>query len=164
MLGKEVILALVINIIIVVFQNPLSAYSNGRGLINYEVKYTILMSVVNIALSILLSNRIGVLGVLIGTIVANLILLYGRYNVVFNNLNLDKKNYVKKIVVYFSVILFNFLIINLVFSNNGNFINLIIRGLFSVFIITIETLCFRNYEEYQSTLNFVKSFLHLNRR
>ena len=163
-LGKEVILALVINIIIVVFQNPLSAYSNGRGLINYEVKYTILMSVVNIVLSILLSNRIGVLGVLIGTIVANLILLYGRYNVVFNNLNLDKKNYVKKIVVYFAVILFNFLIINLVFSNNGNFINLIIRGLFSVFIITIETLCFRNYEEYQSTLNFVKSFLHLNRR
>lgn len=164
-LDKPIIIAMVINVFITVFQNPLSAYTNGRGLLGHEVKYTIIMAIVNIAISIGLAQHIGVLGVLIGTIVANLILLFGRFWIVYDGLNLNKWHYIKNISIYFMIIVFNIMLISFIFpSNASGFVSLIIRGIGSVILVGIEILLFKNTSEFKVMMGFVLSFLNVRRK
>ena len=163
-LDRSIIIAMVINVIICIFQNPLSTYSNGKGLLADEVKYTMIMAVVNIILSIALSQYIGVLGVLIGTIISNMILLAGRFFVVFNGLKMDKKVYIKKVGLYFIIVLFNIVLLSLLFTDNAaNFGGFIMRGIASVVIVGIEILLFGKTKEFNAMFGFIKSFIRVGR-
>ena len=93
-----------------------------------------------------------------------MILLAGRFFVVFNGLKMDKKVYIKKVGLYFIIVLFNIVLLSLLFTDNAaNFGGFIMRGIASVVIVGIEILLFGKTKEFNAMFGFIKSFIRVGR-
>ena len=158
-LDYSVILLFVLNLIILMFQSPLTAYSNGKGLVKFEIRYSTMMAIVNLVVSIVLGKIIGIDGILLGTLLANLIMTFGKMRIVFASYDFSFGNYLKRVLTYIMVIVIAIVIIYYVFpSTCDNFISFIIRGLLCVVLFVISILVFAKTKEFYEMIKVVKSF------
>lgn len=161
-LDSSVILLFVLNLIVLMFQSPLTAYSNGKGLVKFEILYSSMMAIVNLVVSIVLGSVIGIDGILLGTLLANLIMTFGKMRIVFASYDFFFGSYLKKVLTYISVIIIAIVFIYFAFpSNCDNFISFIIRGLLCVVLFVISILIFVKTKEFDEMIKVVKSFIKI---
>lgn len=163
-LGKSVILLFVLNLVILLFQSPLTAYSTGKGLVKYEVFYSMIMALVNLGVSIILGKLIGIDGILLGTLLANLIMTFGKMRIVFTNLSFSQKNYFKKVGSYLFVTMISLLIVYFVFPKEcTSFVPFIIRGILCVCLFGLGVLIFYRTREFKEVKKIILNFIGVNK-
>lgn len=164
-LNKSVILLFVLNLIILMFQSPLTAYSNGLGLVKFEIAYSTIMAIVNLTFSIILGYKIGIQGVLLGTLLANLIMTFGKMNIIFKNYDISIKNYLLTITKYISIIIFNLGIIYFIFPKQcNNFVDFIIRGIMCCLLFVGCILLFYKNSEFEKVKQIALNFMRVRGR
>ena len=164
-LDKSVILLFVLNLIVLMFQSPLTAYSNGMGLVKFEIKYSALMALTNLVLSIVLGMKIGIDGVLLGTLCANLIMTFGKMNIVFNKFNVSAKQYLFKIGKYIFVVICSIAIVYFIFPKQcNNFIDFIFRGILCVLLFVVCVILFYKDDEFTKVKDIIFDFIGFKRR
>lgn len=164
-LNSSVIFLFVLNLIVLLFQNPLTAYSNGMGLVKYEIVYSTIMAIVNLTVSIVLGKIIGIDGILLGTLLANLIMTFGKIKIIFNNFNYSFKNYFFKVSKYIGIILVSLVIIYFCFpSNCDDILAFIIRGMLCVLLFLIDMLFFYKTNEFKKVQHILLNFLQVREK
>lgn len=159
-LGKSVILLFVLNLVVLLFQSPLTAYSTGKGLVKYEVYYSMAMALVNLSVSIILGKFIGIDGILLGTLLANLIMTFGKMRIVFTNLDFSQKKYFTKVGKYLLVIILSISVVYFIFpSECASFMPFILRGILCVCLFAVGVLLFYKTREFNEVKKLVMNFI-----
>ena len=162
LVSKSIILIFSLNVLAVLFQNALQIFVNGRGLAAYEIKYAIAMSIVNLTISIIGAVTIGVIGVLIGTLAANLIMIWGRKRILTQRMQINDKRYSKEFAEYFLIALVNIVVIQYIFpSTCPNLYYFILRGIGCLVLVALSIFLFHKTKRYSNTLVLIKQFIHL---
>lgn len=108
-LPKSFLILMVINLYIGIGHRVFAYYRNTLG--NYEMdrKYMLLSAAVNLVLSILLINKLGLTGVMLGTVVGHICIWYGRCYCIFKEyLKCSSKKYVVRQIMQFILFIFEF--------------------------------------------------------
>lgn len=115
----------------VIAEKPLAIFINGVGLFKETKVSTIMEAVLNLIISLLLIGKIGIAGVLLGTIISKL-LTTSIQNAIYIYKNKFNKPGYKYFILYYSVIF-----ISLGFISLYNIINLNITNIFSWIILVL---------------------------
>lgn len=115
----------------VIAEKPLAIFINGVGLFKETKVSTIMEAVLNLIISLLLIGKIGIAGVLLGTIISKL-LTTSIQNAIYIYKNKFNKPGYKYFILYYSVIF-----ISLGFISLYNIINLNITNVFSWIILVL---------------------------
>lgn len=139
-------------------------YRCAYGNYAYDKKYMVYAAVLNIILSIIFVNFWGITGIRVGTLVALMLIIYGRGKFVFNTLNfLSKKEYLKTQIKYIVIFVMScfatyFCVCNI---QGVNLFNFIIKAMICVLIPNImSVLLFFKSEEQMSILNYIRIALN----
>ncbi len=81
--NKELVVLLAINIFIAINQDFIYYFRNSYGKYDFDKKYMVMSSVVNLGLSVILSKIWGLSGIVLATIVGHLFIWYGRAKFVY---------------------------------------------------------------------------------
>lgn len=144
--------------------NIINIYKDGCGLF-WETRFrTLLTAIVNITISIILVKKIGINGVLIGTILAYCLTIYiVDPLVVYKNIFLMPViKYYTKLLVYFLCIFFANGFIGMLFSKItlNNMIGIIIKlAIIVVVYVAFISVVFYKTDEYQYFMNLFKKIL-----
>lgn len=161
-LNYSVILLFVLNLVVLMFQSPLTAYSNGKGLVKFEIRYSTMMAIVNLLVSVVLGKIIGINGILVGTLLANLIMTFGKMRIVFASYHFSFIGYLKKVLAYIVVIIVAISVIFYVFpSTCENFFAFIIRGILCVMLFGVSVIIFGKTKEFNEMLKVAKTFIKI---
>ncbi len=139
-MGAGIALLMTINLAICIFQYPSMDMLDAKGLSNKIVSFSTLMMIVNVTTSILLAYRIGPIGVLFGTILANTILLLGQdYATYINVLTGNLKVFLKK-AFYMALIGLELLAVRFLTPETGTILTWFLTafkclGVFAVFML-----------------------------
>ncbi len=169
-LSQAVVLAIVINFYINGMRRTYATFKEAAGVF-YEDRYVpIIESFVNIIVSIVLANSIGLAGVFIGTIVSNMVLfLFSFPKFVYKKiLRGEIKEYIKENIQYAIMFIASF-IITYVFiqfvKTDNNYLLLLIYGIicliipnFLFFIVKYKTDEFKYYKDF--VINIRNKFLN----
>ena len=162
-LDKTVILLFVLNLVILLFQSPLTAYSVGKGFVKYEIYYSTAMALINLIVSIVLGWAIGIEGILLGTLLANLTNTFGKMRIVVTNMKFSQKNYLIKISEYLFVIILALFVVYFIFPRGcPSFASFIIRGIYCVVLFVIGLLLFYRTKEFNEVKKIVMNFIGRN--
>lgn len=115
----------------VIAEKPLAIFINGVGLFKETKVSTIMEAVLNLIISLLLIGKLGIAGVLLGTIISKL-LTTSIQNAIYIYKNKFNKPGYKYFILYYSVIF-----ISLGFISLYNIINLNITNIFSWIILVL---------------------------
>lgn len=140
LLPKSISLLYSINIFLMMLSNPISLLFGSLGYYNYDKKYILISASLNIIVSILLSQVIGILGILIGTMIAISIYWISRYNILKNVYFNDMSPYRKTILIEFICLLIGYIsiyLIDIIFNNHLSLFMFIIKGILYIFIIML---------------------------
>lgn len=162
-LNANVSIALAISFFVEGLRLPGYMYRTTMGLFKKGIASPFIASISNIVFSILLCNAFGVVGVFIGTSIAQLVSYSWIDPYIVYKYGFEKRmnKYIKKIIKYFfafaiNLIIVNYLLINLKVSTNI-FINLMINGLVSLFIpLIINSILFFKSEEIRMLFKRIK--------
>lgn len=156
---------LIILFFINIIKIPLTSYMDSAGDFKTIKKCSIIESLLNLMLSIVLVQKYGIAGVAIGTIISTIIGTFIFYpNIIYKKiLNRPRREYYLKIIKYITVILLNGVILYLLMQKIeiSNLLNWIIYG-FIIFIInfTLTTLIYWKSNE----LSFLERFKNIINR
>lgn len=162
MLGDDVVIALSINFFIAGFMNTLWTFRSTLGLFTQGQYRPLIVSIINIVVSIGLSFKFGVAGVLAGTAVSRICV-----NLWYDPWLIHKKGFKKPVKPFFInyffrlmlllCIIFLLKIISVLIFNNGIFIsNFILMLVFVIFIPNIIfIIVYGNSDEFKYFYNFV---------
>ena len=155
--------------VIILFFNiikiPIHSFTGASGLFKETRLATIIESLVNLSFSLLLVKSYGIMGVLLGTIIAYIIDLNYRVHIIYKYIIKEKTfNYYKILLRHFLLIIIFSIVnyyISLIYKNyiNLNFINWFLIG-FIIFVINTLILLFL-YSKIFSDFNLEKRFKHL---
>lgn len=84
--GESLIVLLSLNVFIAINQDFIYYFRNAYGKYEFDKKYMMMSSVINLALSILLSKIWGLSGIVFATIVGHLFIWYGRVKFVYQEI------------------------------------------------------------------------------
>ena len=149
----------VVLIVVVFYINgmllPITTLRDAAGAYKYDKFSTIVQSIINIFLSILLVQFIGLNGVILGTLISTLLVpLWYRPNIIYKHVfNSSVKSYYLDYIKNILYILFVFLITKLVFSYiniSSNIVNIFICG---IVLTIVYSLVF--YLVYRKNSNFI---------
>ena len=136
-INKFVIILMTANFYIINISSPLKNIMVIKGLFNSDKKVTLTGAIINIVLSILFIQYIGLSGVILGTLIGNFFMFVSR---IFYFFNLIGKKflwiYMRNIVLYLFIFLVQFVIMNLIFAQIS-ISNIILRMLFMIFVCCI---------------------------
>lgn len=163
--SKYIVLALIINLYIQISRGSVDRFKDGYG-IYWDIHAPIIESIVNIICSVYLAYKIGIIGVFIGTIISNIVIV-----IVWKPYILFKEGFNKKIKIYTkqasNIYIKNILIcliFNYIYKNyldriyiNNLFINIIIQfiltGLLVLILIIIFYLKNKEFKELLKIIN-----------
>lgn len=115
----------------IIAEKPIAIFINGVGLFKETKVSTIAEAILNVVISILLVNKLGIAGVLIGTVVSKMSTTFVQ-NAMYIYKNKFKKSSYEYFILYCSVIF-----ISLGFISLYNIINLNITNVFSWIILVL---------------------------
>lgn len=168
-LGKNYILNnitvffLMIQLFLDIFGYTIGSFKTGAGIFHEDRWIPLLQSIINIVVSVILVKSMGLTGVIIGTIVSQLLLYtysYPKYvyEPIFKR---NKLKYYKEMIQYLLLFLMTFTITVLLtkyININNSFIELIIYATICIIIPNIITiLLFFRSKEFKYFINLIKS-------
>lgn len=158
----KIVLVLVINIYLNGMRKGVLVFRDAMGLYYQDRYKPIFESLINIVVSIFLAQKIGIIGVFIGTTICILTTSFWVEPYILYKHGLKEKpiNYFKTYIFYMIITILGCLISTYLchFISNISIINLIIRVIISLLIPIISVIIlFRNKEEYQYLINLFKS-------
>lgn len=143
-----------------------NAYNFRATLGEYEQdrKWWIFSAIANIVFSILLVNYFGIVGIIVGTIVAFVFIAFGRIQFVFKNIltNASRNKYLLKHLLW--TILFGFQMVFIVFIlskiSGATWGWLIVKFFIaSVLMFLMQVIFFLPWKDFRELLLFIKKFL-----
>ncbi|WP_164880662.1 polysaccharide biosynthesis C-terminal domain-containing protein [Clostridium manihotivorum] len=161
---KIIVILLVADLFIHLVHSACCDYINGMGLFKHDRNIAIVGAAVNIIVSIILAKLIGIEGVLIGTVVSQIIFWIGRSIIVYKacfNLELKRFNrYWIKNIVYIVATAFMILASKFIYS----LINIkqpvfkfILGGIITECIVGVVYVCiFRSFNESREVIAIIK--------
>lgn len=171
---KYIIMTLILNLYIQISRGSIDRFKDGYG-IYWDIYAPIIESLVNLIFSVFLAMKIGIVGVFIGTIISNLlIVVMWKPYVVFKNGFKQKisKYVIQSLNIYFR----NILIITIVgymynnifikISIENQFLSIVIHSMILGFLcIFMIFLLFYNLKEFKELINlFIRQFKLLIKR
>lgn len=132
-----------INIYIAISNNPITYFRNSLGHFESDRNYMIVAAITNILISVILAFKIGITGVMIGTVAGHLIIFTGRIMVVHKFY--IKENPVRYFIMTIGrlVLLFVSATLSLLCSKylerfiGTGLVNVLVSGIFSIVISTL---------------------------
>ena len=144
---------------------PIVEFDEGLGYFK-DIKYVLFIgSIAKLIVSIVGSNVIGVIGVYLGTAIAQVIFWIGRAKILFTNFfdNHLKKKYWYKQLIYILNIIVTFFACNIVYNLlnlNHSMFSFIVNGFLCVFICFIDiVIVFHKTDEFHYFLEIALSFV-----
>ncbi len=165
LLSNSIVILISLDIIIHILHAPVCEFVFSLGLFNYEKKILIIGTVINLILSILFVNILGVEGVLIGTAVSQIFFWFGRAYIVFTNKYIYLRDYIKiyikNVVTYILLLILNLFITGYFVHNilkQNNIIEFIVSSLICMIIpCVINFIVFYKNEYFKYLYNmFIK--------
>jgi len=160
--SSEIVAIIVLNFYITGMRVPLGAIKSAAGVYSQDKYIPLIQSAINIIVSIILANYLGVMGVLIGTFVSSLLPAVHRPYVVYKNV-FEKKPYeyyiayVKKFIIFVLGVFLTNIIICFIKIDNP-YLYLIITGIISGIIYLIFVfIIYRKTNELRYIRDYVKS-------
>lgn len=169
-LGKTFVLSFLLKVLLIadfyitIVYAPCYEFNNSKGLFSLEKNIMLLGAITNIVTSIILSYILRIEGVLIGTVISQIILWIARSYICFKNvLEIDLKYYFSYWLSNFKNVLFNIIVLVIILSlKNIIFIdisisNFIFWGIASVFLFTISFfIYYKKTDLIKLCINYVK--------
>lgn len=169
LLPRNVSFLIVLDLFIFTLQGICCSYIFGEGLFKLEKYVDIITALMNLSISIVLAILIGVEGVLIGTVISELFMLFGRSYIVSKYIIRENKKFYFKLMIK-DMIKFLFFFVLLLASNwiskiticNNPILDFIMSGLIIVAItILVYLVAYWKTEENKKMFNI---FLRIVRR
>lgn len=169
-LDFSVVFILAVNYYTVGMQNAIWTYKNTLGLFNYG-KYLILITgIINIILSILLGQKLGLFGIFFATFISRLLtnLWYDPYAVFKYGLKANIRSYLLRYLYFIFILIIEYIFIKFLISmfafNNQIILNFLIKLIICIIIPNIiNILFFFKTKEYQYVFYKFKSLIKLNK-
>ena len=143
---------------------PISTVKNAAGLYKQDRFTPIIQSIINLVVSVVLAQYIGLNGILIGTILSSILPCIQRPYIVYKEvLKENPIEYYKQYVKYMIIMAISILIIFgvkkiILISNPLIFIIIFAISILIVHLVMI-TLAYRKTEEYQYIFNFIREYI-----
>lgn len=176
-IGKEyiinnyILILMLINLYITLLRPSVEKFKESAGVYDQDKNAAILEAIVNFVASILLSLKFGVVGVVFGTVVSNICILfwvkpYVTFKYVFNR---SSKEYFKMFFKYTTIGLIILLITNYInnFCNmtSNLFLNFSIMVIINTIVVNIlYIIIFRRTDEFKYYYNFILTRLRRDNR
>ena len=169
--SRRVVIALIINLYIQLSRGTKDRFKDGYG-IYWDTKSPIVESTVNIIFSVYLSYKIGIIGVFIGTIISNILIIElwkpyilfkdGFKKSIFDYIKQTSSIYIRNIMIFvLSNYIFNYIECKLVINNE--FFNIIMHVTLISFIVLILIFIFyRNEDEFKIIKNIIINKIKTN--
>lgn len=171
-IGKEYILpfsveiVIILNCIIVGFLQPFEIYVSADGLFRHFKVSSIMAAIINIIVSIVLALKLGVLGVLLGTTISQLVTKAWFYPYIVFKYSLKSSfakyfaECIKKIALIIVITLIDKLAIELLLTECGDVLQILFGGVFTVIIFgMIWSFFYYETPEYQYYKNMVQNII-----
>lgn len=163
-LGKEFVLARTISVLmamdifIAIVHGPTGEMISVLGLFQKDKIISIIGMCINLVFSIALVYKLGVIGVLLGTVLAQCFYWCSRAYVVFNNyFKAYEKKYILRIVEYIVIWVLDIMILSAIQSKlmlNTNIVTFILMGCICVIVSGVSiVLCFLRTHEFKEAWN-----------
>lgn len=163
LLGITEVIIICLNFYIATMLLPLESVKSAAGLY-YEDRYvTIIQAVINVAISIILGYKIGLLGVLFGTFISYILTtVWERPVIVYKRIfKSNYMKYLKKYILQIFIIVFNIIVDYFIVTKlfiNVTILNFILKGLLiSIIFAVTNILIFRNSKEFEYIIDTIKS-------
>ncbi|MEG0408283.1 MAG: oligosaccharide flippase family protein [Bacilli bacterium] len=157
--SKLIVFVMTCTFMLIALQTCLYMYISGKGLMKYEIKFSIVCTILNLTTSIYLVQKIGVLGVLIGTLLSTILFFSMRSRLVVNKIIHNPKLYIKTILKYISIIIISIFILQFILiSDVTNFVSFIFRGITCFIVFIFMLLPFINTIEFLYLKKEIVSF------
>lgn len=163
LLSSTFVIVLVVNFYFNNLRKTVNTFKTAYGLFWQDRFKPLIESVVNLIFSVILAKKFGIVGVLLGTIISNVLVAFWIEGVVLykNGLKVSSINYFKKVIYYtlLSVVVY-FITINLIeYIQVDGFLGLLIKGLMSFSIINIiYLLIFFKNKSFKYIVNRIMDF------
>lgn len=154
-LDNNVLILMLINFYILNMRPTIDRFKEAAGLYHQDRFVPIIESIINFVFSIILAKQIGIAGIILGTIISSLSVIFWLrpiivYRILFKeNVSEYFLNYGKYVIVTALLLLTsNYLGSNINFDNN--FVVFLLKGLFnSIYVNLVLILLFRKTDEYK---------------
>ncbi len=171
-LGKEylfqnyIVITLMINLYIQISRGTVGRFKNGFGIF-WDIHAPIIESIVNLVFSVLLTIKLGIIGVFIGTIISNvlIVLLWQPYILFKQGFNKKITRYVVQtaniyirngFIIIFSNYFYNKFIETIYIDNQ--FLSLVVHCVLMIFLIVVLIfIVFFNIKEFKELLVILKN-------
>lgn len=145
------------------FENSCN-YRNTYGSFDKDRLYMILSAISKILIAVLLTNELGIAGLMIGTIIGLAFIIYGRIIIVFKYiLNQSISKYLFQHLIYSAIIVAEILIIRqiITFVNMPlSYTSLVLEGILAtVFMMLVNVIVFYKTEEFRDLLSYVTNII-----
>ncbi|MBC5995843.1 hypothetical protein EAI30_00280 [Romboutsia ilealis] len=145
-LNQYIVLIVGINFLIDKIQIPLWQLLYVKGRFDIEKKASIVSSIVNISLSVMLTLKFGLIGVLLGTTIGNIVFTVYRLRLLNSDVfKKAKYSYLKDIIFYVSVTLIQLGICSYatnIVCKQATWMNVIIGAIICILVLIITTILF----------------------
>ncbi|MBQ9141688.1 MAG: oligosaccharide flippase family protein [Lachnospiraceae bacterium] len=163
-LNIEIILWCVLNFFTQTVSMPLGTILSVTGLFQKEKKVSILATVTNLVLSLILVQYLGVVGVLVGTFGAYIVQIIYRIRILVHEyMKLESKRYIIELVQYISITIAECSIVYVISQSiyqSGNRFSFLMLMLCCVLVPNgINFLLYRKSWRFQSVFGMVRSML-----
>lgn len=153
-MDKKIILFMSILVLMVAFKKPSSTVVISKKMVNKEVPFTITMMITNIIFSILLSIKLGPIGVLLGTIISEAILMIGDEMLAFRcDIGLGKSTIIKK-AMYIVAIILEYYISSKLMINVNSYFDWLIDLAICTLVFVAFILMFYKTKEFKSLIGY----------
>ena len=162
--SNYVAFAMGLNLYVYGMQSVISAYRNAYGLFVYGKYRPIIMTIVNIIISVVFAKYMGIMGVIIGTIISRLFImaLYDPYVVYKYGIKKSVVNYYKRYFAYLILYILMSTILCLIISHItiNNLIGIFICGItISIVMLSVFYLIYRKSDYFNFYIEKIKIIL-----
>lgn len=165
-----IVLFIVINFYITGMRIPINTVKTAAGLYDVDKFTPLLQSVINLAVSIVLVKKIGLLGVIVGTTISSIAIpIWQRPYLVYKHvLKKSSKEYFASYLKYILILIITSgvtLWINGFIALKNDFIVLMIKGIVSsITFISVVYLVYKNSDEMVYIINVMNNFLYRRKK
>lgn len=160
LLPDAYVFALAVNMLLSVqFENAYN-FRSTHGCYEYDRKYMMASAIANIVVSVVLVYKLGIVGIMIGTIFGFLFIGYGRVKFVFDNiLHISKKDYLLNHLKKTMLSILEIMVISSVVKYVDlpiTYINIVLNCVMSTLLmLALQYAIFRNDDNWKDVLSYV---------
>jgi len=162
LLSYPTVFIISLNFFIVGILSPIWTFRTTMGLFKYGKYRPIFTAIINLGISIFLGNKIGIIGILLGTTISRIVtnVWFDPYIVYKYGLKENFTKYLKKLGIYFIICIIDIILINYFISFlNSNIIGFIFSIIVNIIVFSFSNLFLYRTYEFKYVIAKVKSII-----